>query len=186
MNAKIDYNTANIVFPINTPSGEINVFLPPANREEIKSNALILGGFAGIIDNVNIGVLLTDYDIYIDNIIEKQAEDKYNINDTRYQKYIDDSKLKITAMLERSIASGYYFENNEIKPLNTLDNEAKEIIKGSLVFFIVILRYIKPRMTAEEWEERTKQFKITFTSLNAMEWKNTFMTQSQTSETSEQ
>ena len=89
-------------------------------------------------------------------------------------------------MLERSIASGYYFENNEIKPLNTLDNEAKEIIKGSLVFFIVILRYIKPRMTAEEWEERTKQFKITFTSLNATEWKNTFITQSQTSETSEQ
>ena len=129
MNAKIDYNTANIVFPINTQSGEINVFLPPINREEIKSNALVLGRFAEYTDKINSLVLLTDYDIYIDEIIEYQAENKYNINDPKYKKYIDDSKLKITAMLERSIAAGYYFENNEIKPLNTLDNEAKEMIK---------------------------------------------------------
>ena len=186
MNAKIDYNTANVVFPINTQSGEINVFLPPVNKEEIKSNALILGRFAEYTDKINSLVLLTDYDIYIDEIIEYQAENKYNINDPKYKKYIDDSKLKITAMLERSIAAGYYFENNEIKPLNTLDNEAKEMIKGSLLFFIVTLRYAKPRMTIEDWEERIKQVGITFTLLNATEWKNTFMTQSQTQETSEQ
>lgn len=184
-NTKIDYGTANIIIPINTPNGEIKVFLPPSNKDEIKSNALILGRFAEYTDKINSLVLLTDYDIYIDEIIEYQAENKYNINDPKYKKYIDDSKLKITAMLERSIASGYYFENNEIKPLNTLDDEAKEIIKGSLLFFIVNLRYAKPRMTIEEWEERIKQVGITFTSLNATEWKNTFMIQSQTQETSE-
>ena len=186
MNAKIDYNTANIVFPINTQSGEINVFLPPVNKEEIKSNALVLGRFAEYTEKINNLVLLTDYDIYIDEIIESQAENKYNINDPKYKKYIDDSKLKITAMLERSIASGYYFENNDIKSLNGIDSEAKEIIKASLLFFIVTLRYMKPRITIEEWEERIKQVGITFTLLNATEWKNTFMTQSQTSETSEQ
>ena len=50
MNAKLDYNTANVVFPINTTNGEINVFLPPINREEIKSNALVLGRFAEYTD----------------------------------------------------------------------------------------------------------------------------------------
>ena len=89
-------------------------------------------------------------------------------------------------MLERSIAAGYYFENNEVKSLNGIDSEAKEIIKASLLFFIVTLRYMKPRITIEEWEERIKQVGITFTLLNATEWKNTFMTQSQTQETSEE
>ena len=185
-NTKIDYNTANIVFPINTPNGEIKVFLPPSNKDEIKSNALVLGGFAGYIDNISMPVLLTDYDIYIDEAIEKLADEKYNINDTRHKKYIDDSKLKITAMLERSIASGYYFENNEIKSLNSIDNEAKEIIKASLLFFIVMLRYMKPRIKIKEWEKQIETFGIIFTSLNVTEWKNTSMTQSQTQETSEQ
>ena len=185
MNTKIDYNTANIVFPINTPNGEIKVFLPPSNKDEIKSNALVLGGFAGYIDNISISVLLTDYDIYIDEAIEKLADEKYNSNDPRYKKYIEDSKLKIAAMLERSIAAGYYFENNEVKSLSGIDSEAKELIKASLLFFIVMLRYVKPRLKIEEWEEKITGFGITFTSLNATEWKNTFMTQSQTSETSE-
>lgn len=185
METKIDYNTANIVFPINTQNGEIKVFLPPANKDEIKSNALVLGGFAGYIDNISMPVLLTDYDIYIDEAIEKLADEKYNINDSRHKKYIDDSKLKIIAMLERSIAAGYYFENNEVKSLNGIDSEAKELIKASLLFFIVILRYMKPRLKIEEWEERIKTFGITFTSSNVTEWKNISMTQPQTQETSE-
>ena len=184
-NTKIDYNTANIVFPINTPNGEIKVFLPPSNKDEIKSNALVLGGFAGYIDNISMPILLTDYDIYIDEAIEKLADEKYNINDPRYKKYIEDSKLKMAAMLERSIAAGYYFENNEVKSLNSIDSEAKELIKASLLFFIVMLRYMKPRIKIEEWEERITEFGITFTSLNVTEWKNTSMTQSQTQETSE-
>lgn len=185
-NTKIDYNTANIVFPINTPNGEIKVFLPPSNKDEIKSNALVLGGFAGYIDNISISVLLTDYDIYIDEAIEKLANEKYNINDPRHKKYIEDSKLKINAMLERSIAAGYYFENNDIKSLNGIDSEAKELIKASLLFFIVMLRYVKPSLQIEEWEEKITGFGITFTSSNVTEWKNTSMTQSQTQETSEE
>ena len=185
MNAKIDYNTANIVFPINTSNGEIKVFLPPSNKDEIKSNALVLGGFAVYLDNISMPVLFTDYDIYIDEAIEKLADEKYNSNDTRYKKYIEDSKLKINAMLERSIAAGYYFENYEVKSLNGIDSEAKELIQASLLFFIVMLRYVKPRIKIEEWEERITEFGITFTSSNVTEWKNTFMTQSQTQETSE-
>lgn len=184
-NAKIDYNTANMVFPINTPNGEIKVFIPPVSKEEVKSNALVLGNFAGYIDNINPAVLLTDYDIYIDEIIEKLANEKYNSNDSKYKKYIDDSKLKITVMLERSITAGYYFKDNEVKPLNSIDGEAKDIIKASLLFFIVMLRYIKPHLKIEEWEERMKAISLTFTSSAVTEWKNTFMTQSQTSETSE-
>ncbi len=186
INAKIDYNTANLIFPINTQNGEIKVFIPPANKDEIKSNALMLGGFAGYIDNVNIGILLTDYEIYIDEVIEKLANEKYNANDPRHKKYIEDSKLKITAMLERSIAAGYYFEENEVKSLNSIDSEAKDIIKASLLFFIVILRYIKPRLKTQEWEKRIKEFGLTFTSSNATEWKNTSMIQSQKQETLEQ
>ena len=184
-NAKIDYNTANIVFPINTPNGEIKVFIPPVSKEEVKSNALVLGNFAGYIDNINPAVLLTDYDVYIDEEIEKLANKKYNSNDPRYKKYIDDSKLKITALLERSIASGYYFEDNDVKPLNSINDEAKDIIKASLLFFIVILRYMKPHLKIEEWEEKIKALSLTFTSSTVTEWKNTFMTQSQTQETSE-
>lgn len=175
-NAKIDYNTANIVFPINTPNGEIKVFIPPVNKEEVKSNALVLGNFAGYIDNINPAVLLTDYDVYIDEVIEKLANKKYNSNDPRYKKYINDSKFKITAMLERSIAAGYYFEYNDVKPLNSINGEAKDIIKASLLFFIVILRYIKPQLTLEEWEEKIKALSLTFTSSTVTEWKNTFMT----------
>ncbi|MCZ9878141.1 hypothetical protein OFP91_09995 [Brachyspira hyodysenteriae] len=185
-NTKIDYNTANIVFPINTPNGEIKVFLPPSNKDEIKSNALILGRFAEYTDKIALPVLLADYDIYIDEAIEKIADEKYNINDPRYKKYIEDSKLKISAMLERSIAAGYYFENNDVKSLNDIDSEAKELIRSSLLFFIVTLRYMKPRLKTEEWEERIEKVGITFTSLNVTEWKNTSMTQSQTQETSEQ
>ena len=186
METKIDYNTANIVFPINTPNGEIKVFLPPSNKDEIKSNALVLGGFAVYLDNISMPVLFTDYDIYIDEAIEKLADEKYNINDPRHKKYIEDSKLKMAAMLERSIAAGYYFENNEVKSLNGIDSEAKELIKASLLFFIVILRYMKPRLKIEEWEKQIEVFGVTFTSLNVTEWKNTSMTQSQTQETSEQ
>ncbi|SUV99495.1 hypothetical protein [Brachyspira pilosicoli] len=181
-NAKIDYNTTNIVFPINTPNGEIKVFIPPFNKEEIKSNALVLGNFAGYIDNVNPAILLTDYDVYINEVIEKFANEKYKSNDPRYKKYINDSKLKISAMLERSIAAGYYFEDNEVKPLNSINGEAQDIIKASLLFFIVILRYIKPQLTLEEWEEKIKSLSLTFTSSTVTEWKNTFMTQSQTQE----
>ena len=184
-NAKIDYNTANIVFPINTPNGEIKVFIPPFNKEEVKSNALVLGNFAGYIDNVNPAVLLTDYDVYINEVIEKFANEKYKSNDPRYEKYINDSKLKISAMLERSIAAGYYFKDNEVKPLNSINDEAQDIIKASLLFFIVILRYIKPQLTLEEWEEKIKALSLTFTSSTVTEWKNTFMTQSQTQEISE-
>ncbi|MBW5391378.1 hypothetical protein [Brachyspira pilosicoli] len=184
-NAKIDYNTANIVFPINTPNGEIKVFIPPFNKEEVKSNALVLGGFAGYIDNINSAILLTDYDIYINEIIEKLANEKYNSNDLRYKQYIHDSKVKISAMLERSITAGYYFEDNEVKPLNSINGEAQDIIKASLLFFIVILRYIKPQLTLEEWEEKIKALSLTFTSSTVTEWKNTFMTQSQTQEISE-
>ena len=184
-NAKIDYNTANMVFPINTPNGEIKVFIPPVSKEEVKSNALVLGNFAGYIDNINPAVLLTDYDVYINEIIEKLANEKYNSNDSKYNKYIDDSKLKITAMLERSITAGYYFKDNEVKPLNSIDGEAKDIIKASLLFFIVILRYIKPHLKIEELEEKMKAISLTFTSSTVTEWKNTFMTQSQTQETSE-
>lgn len=183
-NIKIDYNTANIIIPMNTPNGEIKVFLPPSSKDEIKSNALVLGRFAGY-DNINISILLTDYDIYIDEVIEKLADEKYNINDPFHKKYIEDSKLKINAMLERSIAAGYYFENNEVKSLNAIDSEAKELIKAYLLFFIVTLRYVKPRLKIEEWEERITESGITFTSLNVTEWKNTFMIQSQTKETSE-
>ena len=88
-------------------------------------------------------------------------------------------------MLERSIAAGYYFEDNEVKPLNSINGEAKDIIKASLLFFIVILRYIKPQLTLEEWEEKIKALSLTFTSSTVTEWKNTFMTQSQTQEISE-
>ena len=145
----------------------------------------MLGNFAGYIDNINPAVLLTDYDVYIDEVIEKLANKKYNSNDPRYKKYINDSKFKITAMLERSIAAGYYFEYNDVKPLNSINGEAKDIIKASLLFFIVILRYIKPQLTLEEWEEKIKALSLTFTSSTVTEWKNTFMTQSQTQEISE-
>ena len=53
-NAKIDYNTANIVFPINTPNGEIKVFIPPVNKEEVKSNSFSAWEvLARYIDSIN-------------------------------------------------------------------------------------------------------------------------------------
>lgn len=185
-NLQIDYNTANIVFEIKTSKGELKVFLPPANSDEIKSNALILGKFVSIMQEVNEIILLKDYDIYLDEIIEELASKKYNNNNDTFRiKYEQDLNIKIRALLERSIISGYYVDNNEIKPLSELSEEIKFQIKGYLLFFIVSLRYIMPMLTTEEWAEKMKMSKILFTSLNATDWLNTIMTASSKKETSE-
>lgn len=183
---RIDYNTCNIVFPINTPEGEKTIFLPPANIDEVRSNALILGRFAGLFDEVNTSVLLTDYDIYLNDIIEDLALNKYDRNEAKKEKYITDSKLKINAMLERCIVGGYYFEDNEVKPVQQLESQAKETIKGSMLFFIVINRYVRPRLSEEETEKLLTSIKITCTSQSSTDWMRTSSIPSQDKEISVQ
>ncbi|WP_304354236.1 hypothetical protein [Brachyspira innocens] len=183
---RIDYNTCNIVFPINTPEGKKTIFLPPANIDEVRSNALVLGRFASLFDEVNTNVLLTDYDIYLNDIIEDLALNKYDRNEAKKEKYITDSKLKINAMLERCIVGGYYFEDNEVKPVQSLDTEAKEIIKGSMLFFIVINRYVRPRLSEEETEKLLTSIKITCTSQSSTDWMRTSSIPSQDKEISVQ
>lgn len=183
---RIDYNTCNIVFPINTPEGKKTIFLPPANIDEVRSNALILGRFAGLFDEVNTSVLLTDYDIYLNDIIEDLALNKYDRNEAKKEKYITDSKLKINAMLERCIVGGYYFEDNEVKPVQSLDTEAKETIKGSMLFFIVINRYVRPRLSEEETQKLLTSIKITCTSQSSTDWMRTSSIPSQDKEISVQ
>ena len=183
---RIDYNTCNIVFPINTLEGEKTVFLPPANMDEVRSNALVLGRFASLFDEVNTNVLLTDYDIYLNDIIEDLALNKYDRNEAKKEKYIADSKLKINAMLERSIVGGYYFETGEVKPVQQLDSQAKEIIKGSMLFFIVINRYVRPRLSEEETEKLLTSIKITCTSQSSTDWMRTSSIPSQDKEISVQ
>lgn len=183
---RIDYNTCNIVFPINTPEGEKTIFLPPANIDEVRSNALVLGRFAGLFDEINTNVLLTDYDIYLNDIIEDLALNKYDRNEAKKEKYITDGKLKINAMLERVIVGGYYFEDNEVKPVQQLDSQAKEIIKGFMLFFIVINRYVRPRLSEEETQKLLTSIKITCTSQSSTDWIRTSSIPSQDKEISVQ
>ena len=91
-------------------------------------------------------------------------------------------------LLERSIVGGYYFDiaNNqiEVKPISELNNESKDSIRSSLLFFIAALRYWRPQMEDEAWADAMEKSKIILTSLSAMEYKNTITIQSKKDETS--
>lgn len=181
---KIDYNTANIIIPIVVNGEEKQVHVPPLNEPELRSNALVLGRYVELLDNVNPVVLLQDYEIYIEDIIEELVSKKYsNENDPYRVKYKNDLTTKVSAMLERSISGGYYLDNLELKSVESLDEEGKRILRASLLFFMVLFRYVRPTIATEDWVERMKDTKISFTSLNATEWKNTLTTPSQGQET---
>ena len=87
MDAKIDYNTCNIIIPIKKGDEEVNIFIPPLNETEIKSNALVLGKFVKYTEEINPLVLMRDYDIYLEEAIEDIAGSKYNMNDPYKEKY---------------------------------------------------------------------------------------------------
>ena len=186
MDAKIDYNTCNIIIPIKKGDEEVNIFIPPLNETEIKSNALVLGKFIKYTEEINPLVLMRDYDIYLEEAIEDIAGSKYNMNDPYKEKYKNELNIKIKAMLERILQGGYYLENKELKSIDTLDNSTLETIKSSLLFFIVLFRYLKPQLKAEDWKKQMEFMKVSFTSSSATEWKNTFTIPLSKTETSEE
>lgn len=177
----IDYNTLNIILPLQTTEGEIQVHIPPVNEAEVKANALVLGRFIELLDSVNPVVLLSDYEIYVDDIIENIAGSK-NFNEIEKNKFIKEKKNSLFAMLERNLIGSYFFDS-ELKGYEKLDDNGKDKLKAMLLVFIVLFRYIKPNVSKEEWLERMDALNISFTSLDAMEWKNTLKTQSLEEET---
>ena len=187
---KIDYNTANIVLKINIGGKNTEVFLPPASQREIKDNALVLGEYNECMNNIATNVLLVDWDIYLDRCIRGLVNRDMNTNAQSdiYEKKVNEYKDKILGLLERSIVGGYYFDiaNNqiEVKPISELNNESKDSIRSSLLFFIAALRYWRPQMEDEAWMDAMAKSKIILTSLSAMEYKNTITIQSKKDETS--
>lgn len=158
----IDYNTLNIVFGVNRGEDEIKVYLPPVSSEEIKKNALVLGQFAGFIREVNDAVLITDWEEYLFLSCEKVAK----ISSHRTDKLYNDAK----AMLERGIVGGYYYDNFTPQSLkDTTDEELKNSIRASLLFFIVARRYIF-RMMGGDNAETLKKFGYELTSSTALDY----------------
>lgn len=180
---KIDHNTCNLTMEVNTgDKGLTTILLPPADAEEVKSNAMVLGAFSVFLDEVGPLVLLTDWDVYMKEAIEKVSESKSNKD-----KFIEDSTIKINALLERSIQGAYYYDKDngyEPKSCSELDETTKSFIKGKLLFFIVLSRYVRPHIPMEEWLERVELLNMSYTSLNATDYKTSFLTQSSKRKTS--
>lgn len=183
---RIDYNTLNIVFPVDFGGKELYIYLPPASQNEIKASASVLGMFSEYIVKRDPTVLIVDWDVYIEKCIkELLKEEGYNIESDIYKKTFAEYKDKILAMLERSIVGGYYFDDNfDIKPASELDNTIKDRVRANLLFFIVYIRYMKEKITDATWREILEKGKITFTSLPAMEYRNTITTRSDDSDSS--
>ncbi len=182
---RIDYNTANIVFPINDVDGkELLIYLPPASQNEIKANASVLGLFSEYIIKRDPTVLIVDWDIYVEKCIkELLREEGYNIESDTYKKALNEHKDRVLGMLERSIVGGYYFNDNfDIKPVSELDNNLKDKARANLLFFIVYIRYMKEKISDATWREILERGKIDFTLLTAMEYKNTITTRSDDSD----
>lgn len=187
---KIDYNTANIILKVKIGGKNAEVFLPPASQKEIKDNALVLGEYNQCMDNINANVLLVDWDVYLDRCVKSvvNGELGFNTKNDIYENKVNEYKDKILGLLERSIVGGYYFDivdnQIEVKPLSELDNESKDRIRSSLLFFIVALRYWSSQMEDEAWADAMEKSRIKLTSLSAMEYKNTITTQSKKGGTS--
>lgn len=181
---KIDYNTANIIIPISCNGEEVQIYVPPISTQEVKDNALLLGEFFNYFNELNPVVLLQDYEEYIKEAIDKIINRKFNSLDDPYaKKFKADLNTKIQALLERILLGAYYVEKMELKTADTLPEEAKTVLKGSLLFFIVMSRYVKPKMVETDWVEQLKNMKIFYTLSSATEWLNTLKTPSTDEET---
>lgn len=181
---KIDYNTANIIIPISCNGEEVQIYVPPISEQEIKDNALLLGEFFNYLNELNLFVLLQDYEVYIGEAIDTIIKRKFNsLEDPYAKKFKADLNTKIQALLERILLGAYYVEKMELKTADTLPEGAKTILKGSLLFFIVMSRYVKPTMAETDWVEKVNEMNILYTSLSATEWLNTLKTPSTDEET---
>lgn len=178
-NIKIDYNTANIVFPIIAEGKEVYIHLPPAFPNEIKANALILGRFSEYITKRDASVVIKDWDIYLDKCINEEVSEELSTTDEKvFEIKTKEYKEKILALLERGLTGGYYYDENfEVQAVKDFSEDIKEKIRANMLFFIVSLRYIRERIAEEKWLEILKKGKITFTLLTATEYKNIITTQ---------
>lgn len=157
----IDFNTMNITFGVSKGEDEIKIFVPPVSSDEIKLNALVLGQFASFMHEVNNTVLITDWEEYLFLSCEKVAK----ISSFKS----DDLMNKVKAMIDRGIAGGYWYEGFTPIELSKADEDLKDKVRASLLFFIVARRYIF-KLTGGESKENLEKFGYELISCSASEW----------------
>lgn len=177
----IDYNTANMVF--NTfVNGELKkIYTPPAMKEDVKLNALILGEFFNRLETKQPLIVAKDYEAHLQDILETMSISKFNeINNN----YVDRYKTSMDAMLERVLSGAYVVEYNEVKPLASLklNEDMKGLLKGFLLVFIVILRYAYSIGAIEK--NKLSELGLVLTSLNATDYASSLMIHTEDNATS--
>ena len=182
-NINIDYNTCNLAFDTIINGEAKKIFAPPPPQEDINVNVLTLGDFFEKVQKSRFIVLARDYKAHIKDILETQAIIKFeNIETDTAKRYIEQGQRNIEAMLERILMGSYIINGSEVKSINELklDNNIKSMIKGYLLVFIVILRYVYTTSITKE----INALGLSLTSLSAMEYANTLKTPIEDKETS--
>lgn len=139
----------NFVVSIPGEYGEtLDIFVPQPNELELKILAPILGKFYTAVreKKYDIMVLLYDWEIIVEQVLEGENEEKR-----------ENLKNRLNTFFERSQAS------MTIKGKSTLSEEETSLFKGTLLFISALYRYSTKTLLKKELGEF-------FTSLSASEW----------------
>ena len=163
---KMDTKNFTLPFLLDNGDGAI-IYIPQPNSNELMSLAPVLGEIFRRIerDELDYIVFSQDWDIIVKKILRKETEEDASIITRNMESFF-----------ERRILDANAFKENGCS-VEKLSNDERNQIKGILLFFSALLRYVKQRVFGKESKDLTTSLSV----LEYQEWLKKRYAEQQTS-----